>query len=87
MRLETDVRDWVRELEMFQYWNGLYILMVAGIIVIIISLCGCSGALTNNISLLTIVSHSVGFPNFRKGMIDDTTPISPSSSFLSNFEF
>jgi len=59
MRMETDVRDWIRELEMFQYWNGLYILMVAGAIIVIISFCGCCGALTNNILLMTIGASCV----------------------------
>jgi len=54
MRLERDVKDWVRELEMYDYWNGLYILMAAGAIITIISFCGCCGAMVPNTGLLTI---------------------------------
>jgi len=52
MRMEKEVRDWVRELDMTQYWTGLYILMAAGAIVVIVSLCGCCGALMANPCLL-----------------------------------
>lgn len=52
MRLENEVRQWVSELGMYQYWNGLYILMAAGAIIMLISFCGCCGALVNNSCLL-----------------------------------
>jgi len=52
MRMENEVREWVTELKMHQYWDGLYILMAAGLIVTIISFCGCFGALINNSCLL-----------------------------------
>jgi len=52
LRVETEVRDWVRELGMYQYWNGLYILMAAGAIIVIISFFGCCGAFISNPCLL-----------------------------------
>ncbi|CAG7831132.1 unnamed protein product [Allacma fusca] len=52
MRLENEVRDWVQELGMYQYWNGLYILMAAGIIIVLISFCGCCGTIAGSPALL-----------------------------------
>lgn len=52
LRSEREVKDWVRELQMYQYWNGLYILMAAGAIIVIISFFGCCGALMSNPCLL-----------------------------------
>jgi hypothetical protein len=51
-RSETKVRAWVNDLEMYQYYTGLYILMVAGAIIIFISICGCVGAVQSNSCLL-----------------------------------
>jgi hypothetical protein len=52
MRLEPEVKDWVKELGATQYWTGLYILMAAGCLIMIISFLGCCGALTANSCLL-----------------------------------
>jgi len=52
MRVENEVREWVYELGMYQYWNGLYILMAASLIIIFLSFCGCCGALVSNVCLL-----------------------------------
>lgn len=51
-RFEGQVRTWVGDLGMTQYWTGLYILMAAAAVIIIISICGCAGALTANPNLL-----------------------------------
>jgi len=51
-RFEGQVKTWVYDLGMNQYWTGLYILMAAGALIIIISICGCTGALTANTCLL-----------------------------------
>jgi len=56
MRLENEVREWVRELDMTQYWTGLYILMAAGAIIVIVSFCGCCGAFAANPCLLATAS-------------------------------
>jgi hypothetical protein len=55
--MEGKVRVWVNDLEMYQYWTGLYILMAAGAIIIFISICGCIGAVQMNAALLAIVSQ------------------------------
>ncbi|ODM99148.1 23 kDa integral membrane protein [Orchesella cincta] len=52
MRFEGEVRVWISELGMYQYWTGLYILMAASIIIVLISICGCGGTLTANPALL-----------------------------------
>ncbi|CAL8089441.1 unnamed protein product [Orchesella dallaii] len=52
MRFEGEVRTWISELGMYQYWTGLYILMAASIIIVLISICGCGGTLTANPALL-----------------------------------
>lgn len=54
-RFEGQVRTWVGDLGMTQYWTGLYILMAAAAVIIIISICGCAGALTANPNLLLTV--------------------------------
>jgi len=51
-RFEGQVRTWVGDLGMNQYWTGLYILMAASSVIILISICGCTGALTANSCLL-----------------------------------
>jgi len=54
MRFEGDVRVWISELGMYQYWTGLYILMAASIVIVLISICGCGGTLTANPGLLGV---------------------------------
>jgi len=51
-RFEGEVRTWVNDLGMNQYWTGLYILMAASALIVFISICGCTGALTANSCLL-----------------------------------
>jgi len=51
-RFEGQVRNWISDLGMTQYWTGLYILMAASAIIIFISLCGCIGAVRADSCLL-----------------------------------
>jgi len=65
MRVEDNVSDWISELNMKQYWNGLYILMAAAVVIILISICGCLGAVAGNSLLLGVVSLLHPMLNFQ----------------------
>jgi hypothetical protein len=59
MRLEPGFADWVEKLELYDYYTGIYILIAAGIIVIIVSFVGCVSAFMENRMMLTIVRDYV----------------------------
>jgi len=54
MRLEPGFADWVEKLELYEYYTGIYILIAAGIVVIIVSFVGCVSAFMENRMMLTI---------------------------------
>jgi len=59
MRLEPGFGEWVEKLELYEYYTGIYILIAAGIVVIIVSFVGCVSAFMENRMMLTIVRDYV----------------------------
>jgi len=59
MALEPGFADWVEKLQLHQYYTGVYILIVVGIILIFVSFVGCVSAFMENRMMLTIVSYYV----------------------------
>jgi len=55
LRAEPGFAEWVEKLEMYDYYTGLYILIAAGIVIIIVSFVGCVSAFMENRMMLTIV--------------------------------
>jgi len=54
MALEPGFADWVEKLQLHQYYTGVYILIVVGIILIFVSFVGCVSAFMENRMMLTI---------------------------------
>ena len=57
IRWEKDFEKWIDTLEFYSYWYGVYVLLVAGIIAMLGSLLGCSGAVYERQQFLTAVSN------------------------------
>ena len=55
IRFEEDFKHWVFELNMQLYWTGVYILLAASCLIMIISFFGCCGAIMENPCMLTTV--------------------------------
>lgn len=59
MALEPGFADWVEKLQLEEYYTGIYILIVAGILIIFVSFVGCVSAFMENRMMLIIVSDYV----------------------------
>jgi len=59
MALEPGFADWVEKLQLYDYYIGVYILIVVGILLIFVSFVGCVSAFMENSMMLTIVSDYV----------------------------
>jgi len=54
IRIEPGFNEWIRVLEIQQYYIGIYILIVASVLVMIVSFIGCGAALMENTLALTV---------------------------------
>lgn len=54
MNLESGFGEWVEKLEIEEYYTGIYILIAAGVIIIIASFAGCVSAFMEDRVILTI---------------------------------
>jgi hypothetical protein len=59
MNVEQGFAEWVEKLQLEEYYTGIYILIAAGALVIIVSFLGCVSAFMENRTLLNIVRHYV----------------------------
>jgi hypothetical protein len=59
MNLESGFGEWVEKLEIEEYYTGIYILIAAGVIIIIASFAGCVSAFMEDRVILTIVRDYV----------------------------
>lgn len=57
LRADSGFEEWVRMLDIWVYYVGVYILIIAGGIVMITAFLGCCAALTESKLGLTVVSR------------------------------
>ncbi|PNF24099.1 Tetraspanin-2A [Cryptotermes secundus] len=55
MSLESGVGEWMEKLELSEYYTGIYVLIAAGVILIIVSFLGCVSAFMEDRTILVIV--------------------------------
>lgn len=55
MSLESGVGEWMETLELSEYYTGIYVLIAAGVILIIVSFLGCVSAFMEDRMILAIV--------------------------------
>jgi hypothetical protein len=55
MKLEPGFGEWVEKLELYEYYAGLYVLIAAGVLIIIVSFLGCVSAFMEDRMMLAIV--------------------------------
>lgn len=56
LRMDEGIRDWLDILDSNQFYNGVYVLIVAAIIIMIVSFLGCLSALQENEKSLLVYS-------------------------------
>lgn len=56
IRAEPSFEEWVKILDIYVYYIGIYILIVASVIVLLVSFLGCCSALMEHTSALLLVS-------------------------------
>ncbi|KAB0798878.1 hypothetical protein PPYR_06758 [Photinus pyralis] len=63
MRFEPGLEEWIQKLDLHQFYNGVYLLLVAAILMMIISFVGCISSLQENQTALLIYvgSQALGF--------------------------
>jgi len=54
--LDHDFQEWISMLEVPQFFAGAYILLICGIVVMLVSILGCLGALMEQTGKLKFVS-------------------------------
>ncbi|XP_023716924.1 tetraspanin-2A [Cryptotermes secundus] len=54
MSLESGVGEWMEKLELSEYYTGIYVLIAAGVILIIVSFLGCVSAFMEDRTILVI---------------------------------
>jgi hypothetical protein len=59
MNLESGFGEWVEKLELDAYYTGIYILIAAGVLIIIVSFLGCVSAFMEDRMILAIVRNYV----------------------------
>jgi hypothetical protein len=59
MNLESGFGEWVEKLELEEYYTGIYILIAAAVLVIIVSFVGCVSAFMEDRKILAIVRDYV----------------------------
>jgi hypothetical protein len=57
MLLDPDFQEWVYMLEVPQFYAGIYVLLLCGIVVLLVCILGCLGALMEQTGKLKIVSR------------------------------
>jgi hypothetical protein len=60
MLLDPDFQEWVYMLEVPQFYAGIYVLLICGIVVMLVCILGCLGALMEQTGKLKIVSSTKG---------------------------
>jgi hypothetical protein len=55
MSLEPGFGEWVEKLELHEYYTGIYILIAAAVLIIIVSFLGCVSAFMEDRTILAIV--------------------------------
>lgn len=67
IRAEPSFEEWVQILNIYVYYVGIYILIAASVIVLIVSFLGCCSALMEHTSALFLVRvHSSYYLHFAK---------------------
>jgi hypothetical protein len=59
MSVEPGFAEWVEKLQLQEYYTGIYVLIAAGIIVLIVSFIGCASAFMESRMMLIIVRDYV----------------------------
>ncbi|CAG0920388.1 unnamed protein product, partial [Notodromas monacha] len=57
IRFQDDFREWVEEMKMEHYWDGIWVLFVCGLLVMGVSFFGCCGALTESPCMVGTVNQ------------------------------
>ena len=52
---DQDLSDYAEAMEFDNYFIGCYLLLAAGLLIIIVGFLGCCGAVTENVKMLTVV--------------------------------
>lgn len=66
LRFEPGIDDWVTKLELQPFYIGVYVLILAAVIVMVVSFLGCFAALSENQVFMMIVSTYFHIFNFAK---------------------
>lgn len=56
LRFEPGLQEWIEKLELSQFYIGIYVLLIAAAVMMIISFIGCVAALQENTVTILIVS-------------------------------
>jgi hypothetical protein len=59
MKLEPGFGEWVEKLELSEYYTGLYVIIAAAVLIIIVSFLGCVSAFMEDRTMLGIVRDCV----------------------------
>jgi hypothetical protein len=70
MNVESGVGEWVEKLELEEYYMGIYILIAAGVLTIIVSFLGCVSACMEDRKILAIVRDYVVIYPLNDGIME-----------------
>lgn len=59
MKLEPGFGEWVEKLELHEYYAGIYVLIAAAVLIIIVSFLGCLSAFMEDRRMLAIVRNYI----------------------------
>lgn len=63
MRFEPMFEEWVEFLDLYEFYIGIYVLIVTSVFVMAVAFIGCGAALMENILALYIVRMFIAFFN------------------------
>ncbi|KAJ8953321.1 hypothetical protein NQ318_012115 [Aromia moschata] len=59
LRFEPGIQEWLQRLDAEQFYIGVYVLIIAAVVIMIVSFIGCASALQESSLALLILTHEL----------------------------